>query len=100
VVNTTDLSHGSIDVKWQGRVISARIQDVRRHLVFLTYFLDLHDDPIVRLRNHVSTLQGTSRLFSYVLTPQGWQLSRAAKEHPDIWHASIICGKKYLGLNC
>jgi hypothetical protein len=51
-VNVLDIEHGVIDIKWSGRVLSARIPDVRRHLPFIA-FMDDHTAPVVAIRNHL-----------------------------------------------
>ena len=55
VVNTTNLEDGYVDVKWQGRVMSARIADVRRHIPFIA-FMHSEELPIVTLRHHINNL--------------------------------------------
>ena len=101
VVSVHDVDSGHIDVKWQGRVMSARIPDVRRSVLFLG-LTDSGDIPIQLIRRHLlSVISPSTQVMAWVETPSGWQISKAAREHSDVFSAIRHCGNNVFGLsNC
>ena len=98
VVSTHDIESGHIDVKWQGRTMSARVPDIRRSILFIG-LTDSGDVPIQLLRRHLLSLSSPSvQVLSWVETPGGWQLSKAASQYGDVFSALRHCGKNVFGL--
>ena len=99
IVSVHDVESGYIDVRWQGRVIAARLQDVRRHVFLISYFSS-GDHQVQILRQYLNQLSSPSvSTFAYVETPKGWQLSRAATEHPEVFNALRFSAGNHFGLD-
>jgi hypothetical protein len=73
---------------WQGRLISARIADVRRSLTYLAFLgdEDLATSVVVR---HTSALSASTMILSYVMAEQGWMLSKAAQDNLPLFYALL-----------
>ena len=88
IVSTHDLESGYIDVKWQGRVMSARMQDVRKSLSLFIGLVDSGDQPIQTVQRYLHSLSNPcTQVLAWVETPGGWQLSRAAQENIEVYQA-------------
>ena len=83
-----NVDEGTVNLKWGNRTMTARIQDTRRH-VLLVYFLDYGSPPIHLLRSHLLQMTHSIEVFSWVIAEKGWQLSRSAKEAPDVFEAVL-----------
>eukprot|EP00972_Heterocapsa_arctica_P082658 12180294-Heterocapsa_arctica.AAC.1 len=58
-------------VRWQGRLIDCRIQDVRRHLAFWT-FMTAPSAPIDIIRKYVNSMVDATITAAWVFGPAGW----------------------------
>ena len=85
VVSTFHLPDGFVDVVWQGRTMGVRIPDVRPALVYL----ELDGAAMSLVRDYAAQLQGQAQCFAWVHAQQGWQLSQAARQRPDVYHALL-----------
>ena len=100
VVSAHDVDSGYIDVKWQGRVMSARIPDVRKCILFIG-LVDSGDLPIQVIRRHLlSVTSPSTQVMAWVETPGGWQISKAASQSMLVFNAIRHCAMNTLGLIC
>ena len=93
VCDTTDASRGQIGVKWQGRVLTCRLQDVRHELAMLVYTTTPHNHTATgawdTLRLFVTHLPQDKPMTLGLLHHNGkWQLTRDTTKHPNIYHAA------------
>ena len=66
---------GTVNVQWNGRIISCRTQDVRRALMYTTMLQERNEDVAFELvRQHAANLKDTSETFCVINTSEGWQL--------------------------
>jgi hypothetical protein len=99
VVSTHNITDGWIDVRWQGRVMSARIPEVRKCTTLLAYFLGAADRPLELIRRTVLNLIGPTFITcGWIVGPQGWLKTRYAIEHPEVYNAVLITARSALGL--
>ena len=77
VTDVTALEHGQIAIRWQGRVLMVRTQDVRRALLYVT-FLAHHPvrAPMEEVRYAAARLQSVHRL--------GWVRRTKARDGPSV----------------
>lgn len=99
VVGIDNITNGWIDVRWQGRVMSARIPEVRR-VTALIAFLSSIDMPISILRRHILALSANATYVTcgWVIAIKGWVLTAHAKEHNDVFNAILLVARSTLGL--
>ena len=88
-MNTLHQDQGYIDVKWGGRVMSVRTQDIRKSVMFIG-LTNTGDRPINIIRRYLKTLTQGMVTFAWIHTSDGWRLSRAASEQPEVFKAIIL----------
>jgi hypothetical protein len=90
VVSTHGVEQGYLDVKWGGRTMACRIQDVRKALLYPALLRNRPDEyALDLLRQHVASMVGVTEIYSMINTQDGWQLSQAARSRPDLFHAFL-----------
>ena len=88
VVSVAAVDQGVVNVSWGGRIVSCRVQDVRRALLYTSMLL-LEDEAFQLIRRHALTLKNTCETYGMVNAESGWQLTRAAKDHPELFYALL-----------
>ena len=104
-----DSDSGIIFVRYQGRVLSCRPQDLRPHVVAFVFLAEAKE-PLKMLRQFC---EGTSvyllnlhlvvptSIDSKSETSAGWRLSQHCKQHKELYHAVLTIGNLELALgNC
>ena len=99
VIGTQNIEDGYFDVKWGGRAMSVRVADARRSLVFVT-LLDSDSVQLRTIMDHLATLHETQQVFAMIHDTKGWTLSRAAREHTEIFRAGLYMGMNVFRLRC
>eukprot|EP00971_Amphidinium_carterae_P181024 3590931-Amphidinium_carterae.1 len=88
VVDLTTAQDGIMHISWQGRILSVSTQDVRPHVVLLTWLsLESHVHNIV-IQYAESLDSGHVAFFIHVLTPgsEGTKVaSKCIRDHPQVW---------------
>ena len=75
-------SGNAVDVRWQGRVLSCRIQDIRKSLQYAVY-LGGESATFQDVQRHTEKLDNNSQVVSFVKGPTGaWTKSRHARDNP------------------
>ena len=88
IVDVTTIPHGHVSVRWGGRTMSVRMQDLRRAVLFV----GLTDDgsvPLHYLRQYMLSVTSGIMTLAWVFNADGWRLSRAATENPDVFRAIL-----------
>jgi hypothetical protein len=88
VVNLTNLQDGLLHVKWQGRVLSVRIQDVRTAMVYLT-FLMKPSGPIRTFKAEVESQSGCMLRLGWMRQGQNWVECQANRSHSNLLTAGL-----------
>ena len=78
------LEDGLVHVRWQGRALPLRLQDLRRHLVHWI-FLPTFNSRWQTLKNFTQTLQHRAMMVGWYYSSKGWFVSAAAKQNPCIF---------------
>lgn len=99
VLSTANIEHGFVDAQWQGRALSVRLADCRRALAYIIT-LEYDSPPLLELRKHALSINNVIKIFAVIHTARGWQLSKAAAEHPEVLHAAVHTGYNVFGLRC
>ena len=97
VIDNTSADQGNVTVRWAGRTMIVRLQDTRKCVLFIA-FTDSGSIPIQTIREHILKLLNGNQTFGWVLTSTGWQLSRIAKEYPDVFRAILHVARLELGI--
>ena len=97
VIDNTTIDQGNVTVRWAGRSMIVRLQDIRKCVLFIA-FTDSGSIPLQTIREHILKLLSGNQLFGWVSTPTGWQLSRIAKEYPDVLRAILHVARLELGI--
>ena len=88
VVSVAGLEQGFINVQWGGRIMSCRIQDLRKALMYHTMFQQ-EDEAFDLLKRVATNLHNTCETYGIVFADKGWQLSDAAKKNPNVFYAML-----------
>ena len=118
VCNTLDRDSGVVDVSWQGRTLSCRLEDVRRSValyIFVSahHYKSLKHRPWDVLSEFADNMSAYSLVLAYVYRDGIWQRSVGAKKFPFIFQAilhvascdyhlqgcigaNVLCGAKHL----
>jgi hypothetical protein len=71
IVDLSSLSDGIIHIKWQGRVLSARVQDIRSAMTFATFLMQ-PTNPIRLFRAEVEAHQGHLMRIGWIKQGRTW----------------------------
>ena len=103
MVDVSKAARGAITLHFQNQVTEAMVQNVRRHLHFLTYLAA----PIRRAFHATSVwdtiaavvekqANGTTRQFGNIWQKFGWVRSAADAQHPGWFHAVTLYAENHL----
>eukprot|EP00435_Cladocopium_sp_Y103_P051132 s594_g15.t1 len=88
VVNLTSLQDGLLHVKWQGRIIAVRVQDVRTAMIYLT-FLMRPSGPIRTFKAEVESQTSGAVRLGWMRQGQNWIECQANKTYPNLLAAGL-----------
>ena len=93
VCDTTDASRGQVGVKWQGRVLTCRLQDMRYELAHLVYTTVPHNHTAMGawdiLRLYIEHMPSDKPMTLGTIHHNGkWQLTRDTTKHQHIYQAA------------
>ena len=80
IVDLSSLRDGIVHIKWQGRVLSARVQDIRSALTFATFLMQ-PSNPIRLFRAEVEAHQGHLMRVGWVKQGRTWIECQGNKEN-------------------
>ncbi|CAK0801215.1 unnamed protein product, partial [Prorocentrum cordatum] len=103
IVDATEetLNDGIVHVRWGGRVLICRLQDVRRHTSFWSSFFLQFPDEWAPLRAFVTELGRRMIVIGWVYAAQGWIIFQGARLHPGIFARGLMIAHMHMGLaNC
>ena len=109
VTDTTELSHGKVTVRWQGRHITVPLESVRRAMIYLVWLTEatynthvdgLPTGALAYLLDFVECIRGSSITLGWLLqgSPPRWQFTNAARKHRDAYHALLHVASNHLHL--
>ena len=110
VTDCTELSHGKVTVRWQGRHITVPLESVRRAMIYLVWLTEavystmldgLPTNALSYLLDFVESLHGRSVLLGWMRpdSTQGWRLSTDTAKHRDVYHALLHVATNHLHLD-
>ena len=79
------MEQGNVSVRWAGRVLAVRLQDLRRSVLFVGW-TDDGRVPLHTLRQ-LMNLNCSTVTMSWVMAVDGWRLSIAAQDNPFVFRA-------------
>eukprot|EP00435_Cladocopium_sp_Y103_P048141 s730_g14.t1 len=88
IVDLSSLSDGIVHIKWQGRVVSARVQDIRSALTFATFMMQ-PSNPIRVFRAEVEAHQGHLMRVGWIKQGRTWVECQGNKEHFALLSAGL-----------
>lgn len=101
VVNVRNIESGSVDLRWNGRTIAARIPDVRVHIHYSSIyfgFLDTGDRYSGLIKDHLINMTTGCQTLSYVHGPKGFTITNAARQNVELFQALMHLGRNHFGL--
>jgi hypothetical protein len=99
VVSIANMQDGYIDVKWGGRVMSARLPDVRKSIVYFNLMEDPHP-ALALLHKHLAEIHVCVKMYCFVFSEHGWILTKDARENMPVFRAGIKVGYDVFGIRC
>ena len=97
VVNLTSLKDGLLHVKWQGRVIAVRIQDVRTAMVYFS-FLMRPSGPIKTFKAEVENQTANVLRLGWMRQGQNWIECQGNRSHSSLLVAGLYLSAVYMNL--
>ena len=99
VIDLTQLKEGQLTVRWQGRAILCRVQDVRRALIFCS-FLSVHnaDSPISVLMGAAERYRGKVLRLGWFKNKGTWRPFEDNLSHPRVLIAGLHVAACHLQL--
>ena len=88
VVSIAGIEQGHVEVQWGSRVMSCRIQDIRKALMYPS-MLQNDDHAFEVIRQHATSLSNNCETYGMICTSKGWQLSQAAAQRPHVFYAML-----------
>ena len=88
LVDVSTIPHGHVSVRWGGRTMSVRMQDLRRSVLFI----GLTDDGTTQLhtlRQYMLNVFGAIMTLAWVFDAAGWRLSKTAIDNPQVFRAIL-----------
>ena len=88
IVDVTTIPHGHISVRWGGRTMSVRLQDMRRSVLFI----GLTDDgsvPLHTLRQYMLNVFSAVMTLAWIFDSDGWRLSKTAVDNPGVFRSIL-----------
>ena len=106
VVDISKAARGVITLRFQNQVTEAMVQNVRRHLHFLTYLAapirrafhatSVWDTIAALVEKQANT---TTRQFGHIWHQSGWVRAAADAQHPGWFHAVVFYAENHLHIN-
>ena len=94
VVSLSSLQDGLLYIKWQGRVLAARIQDVRSAMIFATFLMRV-SEPIRTFRAEVESQCGHALRLGWMRQGGNWVQCQANRSHSTLLavglYVSAVC---------
>eukprot|EP00435_Cladocopium_sp_Y103_P060618 s677_g22.t1 len=88
VVNLTSLQDGILRVKWQGRVIAVRVQDVRAAMMCATFRMQL-SGPLRVFKAELENQTGNVLRLGWMRQGQNWVECQANRAHSNLLAAGL-----------
>ena len=99
VADTTAITQGIIAVRWQGRTLDCRVQDVRRAIVFFEFLAtQSQDSPVIILRMAVENSNGYCVRLGWIQQKNHWQACEANKTYSKVLLAGFYVASVCLSL--
>ena len=98
VVNLTSMKDGMIHVKWQGRIIAVRIQDVRRSLMF-PVFLTKPTGPVRVFKEEVENHIGLMTRVGWIRQGNHWTSCQANGKFAEVLSTGLYVSSVCLQLD-
>ena len=98
VTDLTDIQHGKVTVKWQGRHITVGIESLRRAMTYFIKFLDVyayrlhHPEKLTSLEvvvQYVNSMHKRAVTVGWMHTATGWRLSAEAFKNELVLNAIL-----------
>ena len=110
VTDCTELSHGKVTVRWQGRHITVPLESVRRAMIYLVWLTEavygtMLDGPptnaLSYLLDFVEGLRSRAVVLGWIRpdSTQGWRFSADTAKHRDVYHALLHVATNHLHLD-
>ena len=100
VTDLTSVLDGQIGIKWQGRLMLCRVQDVRRALLFWCFMTMLPaDSPVAYLCAAAEDARGDSIRLGWFRSKESWLACEANKRFPRVLLAGLHVGSCALNLS-
>ena len=102
VADTTSLRDGQLSVRWQGKIITCRLQDVRRALIYAVLLSEpALNTPIAVLQNAAESHQGVVVRLGWFRSKGAWRACEANARYPFELLAGLhvaACNLSFLGV--
>ena len=100
VTDLTSVVDGQIGVKWQGRLLICRTQDVRRALLFWTFMSKIpSNSPVAFLCDAAENLRGETIRLGWFQSKNSWVSCEANARYPRVLLAGLHVGSCALHLS-
>ena len=89
------IPEGVVSSRWQGKVLNHRMGDVRRSLVLAVLFMEVFygesglEESVMYLLRFVERLEETFIHLGYILTAEGWKLTKTTWKYPVVFTALL-----------
>ena len=93
------LADGIVHVRWGGRVLICRLQDVRKHIAFWSMFFLAFPSEWSVILAFIKTIGRSILHVGWLLSEQGWIVSKGARDHPEIFAQGTLIANMHLGLH-
>ena len=99
VADVTPLSQGIIAVRWQGRTLDCRVQEVRRALVYMSFLaVESSENPVTIMRLSVESCYGNCVRVGWFQQHGAWQACESNKMYPKVLLAGLYVAGVCLNL--
>ena len=92
------LADGIVHVRWGGRVLICRLQDVREHIAFWSMFFLAFPSEWSVILAFIKTIGRSILHVGWLLSEQGWIVSKGARDHPEIYAQGTLIAVSYTHL--
>ena len=100
ITDTSSMSSGVLSVKFQGRVLLCRLQDVRRALVYWSFLqLPRFNSPLTIMAMLTEQLRGKVLRLGWFQTNGTWKAFEGNRHHGELLEAALHVASFYLQLD-
>ena len=100
ITDTTSLCNGVVSVKFQGRVLLCRLQDVRRALVFFSFLQAPRlNSPLTIMAILVEQVRGKALRLGWFQCNGQWKAFEGNKHHGELLEAALHVASFYMQLD-